>query len=159
MVAGPTHRYIGASAACWALYSNFHNGGEPPVAGGPLNGLLVDGYAAQHPGVPSAQAIQSVAVHLLVLYAVLEKGQPPDKALWIRLQAVSEQRQPKYGRYHWLTPPDFTGSLTIADIIAPSTPQARAAQIEPYVREVWSRWGAGHHATIAAWYTQFVEAG
>jgi hypothetical protein len=66
---GPTHRYISASPACWAICTTF-GAGEPPVAPSPLRELLVDAYAP-HPGVPSDQAIQSVAVHLITLYGVL----------------------------------------------------------------------------------------
>ena len=73
-VAGPTHPYIGASRGCWAIYGEvlakeYGEYGYPPV-----HGLTVDAYAAQHPGTPSRQAIQSVAVHLIALYLVLERG-------------------------------------------------------------------------------------
>jgi hypothetical protein len=57
-VDGPTHRYIGASPACWALYTALQSGGDPPLAPAPANALLVDAYAAQHPGAPSPQATQ-----------------------------------------------------------------------------------------------------
>ncbi len=77
---GPTHRYIGASPACWAIFANLFNAGEPPLAPGPLNGLIGDAYAAQYPGTPSEQAIQSVAVHLLALYGVLNLGNVPGEA-------------------------------------------------------------------------------
>lgn len=81
---GPTHRYIGASAACWDLFSRLLHGGEPPLAPAPLNALLLDAYAVQHAGTPSPQAIQSVAVHALTLFGVLERGVAPDQALWLR---------------------------------------------------------------------------
>lgn len=48
---GPVHRYLGASPSCWAMFSALSGAGEPPIAPGPLNALLVDAYAAQHPGV------------------------------------------------------------------------------------------------------------
>jgi len=35
--------------------------------------LRVDAYAVQHPGVPSRQAIQSVAVHLISLFLLSER--------------------------------------------------------------------------------------
>lgn len=102
---GATHSYIGASAACWALHSAVLVGGEPPVevlsassvapvyvsvVGTPphASALLLDAYAAQHHGVPSPQAIQSVAVHLLVLHGVLARAALPEAALWIRRQAM-----------------------------------------------------------------------
>jgi len=153
---GPTHRYIGASGACWDLFAALSNGGEPPLAPGPLNGLLVDAYAAQHPGVPSDQSIQSVAVHLLALYGVLDKGLSPDLALTIRLKAVNERKQAKHGRYQWLTPPDFNGSLSIADIVAQPTPPARTDRLAHYIEEVWARWAALHRETIVGWFAEYV---
>ncbi|MBK8986984.1 MAG: hypothetical protein IPM39_13055 [Chloroflexi bacterium] len=153
----PSHRYIGASGACWDLFAALSNGGSPPLVPGPLNGLLVDAYAAQHPGVPSDQSIQSVAVHLLALYGVLEKGRSPDQALAIRLQALSEKRQPKRGRYQWLTPPDFSGGLTIPDIVARPTAIERTELLDRYVREVWACWAPLHQETVAAWFRQFVD--
>ena len=71
---GPTHRYIGASPACWALFAPLTVGDVPDAAlladtrvppeiavpssrADPTLGvLLVDAYAAQHAGVPSPQA-------------------------------------------------------------------------------------------------------
>jgi hypothetical protein len=49
---GQTHRYIGASPACWTIFAALHNAGEPPLAPAPMNALLDDAYAAQHPGTP-----------------------------------------------------------------------------------------------------------
>lgn len=153
--AGQTHRYIGASPACWAIFSALLNAGEPPLASAPLNALLGDAYAAQHPGEPSAQAIQSVAIHLLTLYGVLVQGVAPTNALWIRQRALRTKPGAKHGRFQWLTPPSFAGALTISDIVQAPTPLERAQQSEPYVKEVWQRWAA-HHATVAAWYATFV---
>lgn len=153
---GPTHRYIGASAACWGLYTALHSGGEPPLLPGAYNALLVDVYAVQHPGQPSPQAIQSVAVHLLVLYGVLAQGVEPQNALWIRQQALSERRQPKLHRFTWLSPPDFAGTITIADIVSQPTPAARTAHVRRYLDSVWNVWDAAHRPTIAAWYDRFV---
>lgn len=154
---GPTHRYIGASPACWALYSAL-NVGEPPVAPGRYNALLVDAYAAQHYGVPSPQAIQSVAVHLLTLYGILEQGQAVDRAIWLRTRPLRDGKMPKHTRFHWLTPPDFTGSLTVADIVQASTPAARTDVVQRYVESVWSIWAAQQRATVAQWYERFVLA-
>ena len=69
-----THRYLGASASCWNLFANMHNGGEPSIAPAPLNHFFIDAYCVQHHGVPNPQAIQSVAVHGLLLYCLFEQG-------------------------------------------------------------------------------------
>jgi hypothetical protein len=156
-VDGPTHRYLGASASCWAMYLALSGGGEPPIAPGPFNALLVDTYAVQHPGVPSNQAIQSVAVHLLTLYGVLERGVPVERAVWLRTRPLREGAQHKHQRFVWLTPPSFVGSLKIADIVAAPTPQARAERAKDYVDNVWSIWWQTEHApTLVQWYEQYV---
>lgn len=154
---GPTHRYIGASAACWAIYSAL-NVGAPPVTLGRYNPLMVDAYAAQHYGVPSPQAIQSVAVHLLTLYGILEQRQPIDQAIWLRTRPLRDGKTPKHSRFHWLTPPNFTGSLTVADIVRAPTPEQRALVVQSYVESVWSLWAKAARATVAQWYEQFVLA-
>jgi hypothetical protein len=56
---GPTHPYIGASPACWALYGwliarEFNN---PPYFS--VHQMSTDTYAVQHPGVPERRTIQS----------------------------------------------------------------------------------------------------
>ena len=153
---GPLHRYVGASAACWARFAALSNGGSPPLAPGAMNILLTDAYMVQHPGVPSPQSIQSVAVHLLTLYGVLEKGLPAKSALWIRLRAVRDGSVPKHNRFIWLTPPSFANSLTIHDIIQALTPTERTAVTDQYVRQIWSTWSADYTNTVANWYAQFV---
>lgn len=156
---GPTHRYIGASPACWAIFAALQNAGEPALAPAPMNALLSDAYAAQHPGTPSPQSIQSVAVHLLTLHGVLADGVGVDRALWLRLEAVQERTGPRKGRYSWLEPPDFTGAPTVAAIVREPTPEARAAAVARYVEGVYRAWAAAHGATLAAWYKEFVGGG
>lgn len=117
----------------------------------------MDAYAAQHPGTPSPQAIQSAAVHLLVLYGVLALGNPPERALWIRRQALSEAKGKRQGRYQWLEPPGFEGALSIADVAGAASPQARAGLAREYVHGVWERWQALHAATLAGWYRIYIE--
>lgn len=153
---GPSHRYIGASPACWAIFANLFNAGEPPLAPGALNGLIGDAYAAQHPGTPSEQAIQSVAVHLLALYGVLKRGVAPGQVLWIRQRTLRQGQISKRGRFQWLSPPSFEGSLTVAAIAQSPTPQTRANLAQDYVIQVWSLWSQKQLETIAAWYDAFV---
>lgn len=153
---GPTHRYIGASAACWAIYSGMFNGGEPPVAPTPALAQVVDAYAAQHPGIPSDQATQSVAVHLIALYAVFVRGTDVGRLIWVRQRALRAKPGRKHARFEWLTPPEFSGSLNVAQIAAAATPAARTELVERYVREVWELWARAHAATVERWYEAFV---
>ncbi len=145
---GPTHEYIGASPACWAIYTSEL---LRPLFGMPGGmELVVDAYAAQHPGVPSPQSIQSVAVHLLSLYAVFERGGDPTKATRVRLRALR-----RCGVFTWLDPP-APGPLTIQDVAAAEDgPPPRVERARAYVRSVWEVWSNAHGATVAQWHEQF----
>ncbi|HLC05281.1 MAG TPA: DUF5946 family protein [Anaerolineales bacterium] len=153
---GPTHRYIGASPACWAIFTALTSGGEPPLAPSPMNLLIVDAYAAQHPGKPSTQAIQSVAVHTLVLRGVFEAGVAAQHALWIRRRALRARRGAKHEPYEWLEPPDLTRSITIADVAQGPTPQSRTDLAGDFVRGVWECWSRRHGERLAEWYDLYV---
>ena len=71
---GPTHRYIGASPGCWQRYGQLLAREYGEYAYPDEHRLTVDAYAVQHPGVPGKQSSQSVAVHLMSLCLVLERG-------------------------------------------------------------------------------------
>jgi hypothetical protein len=155
-LSGPTHRYIGASPACWAIFSDLLNAGEPPLAPAPTNALIGDAYAAQHPGTPSGQAIQSVAVHLPVLHGVIARGVDPVSALWIRRRALREGRTPKRGRFRWLESPSFEGSLNVSDVARGHSPVERAERAREYVHGMWSLWRAEHGRIISEYYDAYV---
>ena len=72
--AGPTHAYMGASPACLRLYGRASTLSWGQRDGLPLLRLVVDAYGAQHPGVRQIRAVQSVAVHLMGLCTILERG-------------------------------------------------------------------------------------
>lgn len=150
------HRYIGASPACWAIFSALVNASEPPLAPHPLITLLPDAYAAQHPGIPSAQAIQSVAVHLLTLYGVLECNVAPEQTLWIRQRAVRGAARERHARFVWLTPPDFAGSPTVADIVTAKSPSERTERAVEYITAIWQLWEKSYRRTVVGWYEQYV---
>ena len=152
------HRYIGGSASCWNLFANMHNGGDPPIAQGPLNHFFIDAYCVQHHGVPGPQAIQSVAVHGLPLYCRFELGEElsPERAIWMRQWATFDKQGQKHRRFTWLTPPDQTGCLTIGDIAQRPTPEDRAEQLQAYIAQVWDVWRADHLDSFARWFEEFV---
>lgn len=152
---GPTHRYIGASAACWAMYSAL-GVGDPPVQSAPMNALLVDAYATQHHGVPSNQAIQSMAVHLLTLHGVLVRGRSPLEVFWLRTRGLRDGVAHKHERFRWLEPPSFEACLTVADVVQEPTPEARAVMLAAYVEQVWTLWFKAHGNVIADWYERYI---
>ncbi len=111
LVAGgddPAHRYIGASPGCWALYGEVLAREYTDPRYGAAHQLTVDAYAAQHPGTPSPQAIQSVTVHLVGLYIVFRLGRTPQQARKTIQRAVQHKKD-----FVWLDPPESLGAMTI----------------------------------------------
>ena len=147
-VDGPTHRYIGASAACWHIYTTLLAGGYAVVGGDKYGSLLVDAYAAQHPGVDSPQARQSIAVHLITLWAILRAGADVEKAIDIRVRAVSVGK--RTGGFEWLEPVPESYPLTVADLVA-SEP-IDAASIDLLVVGVLGSWLINHEHDIKRWH-------
>jgi len=167
---GPTHRYIGASPACWALFAPLTVGDVPDAAlladtrvppeiavpssrADPTLGvLLVDAYAAQHAGVPSPQAVQSVAVHLLAMHGVIERGLAASQAMWIRRRALRTR-----GAFAWLSPPSPGEALTVRHLFAGGGVVAPVTSAD-YVRSVHDAWRRHAGETIDAWYARYVAA-
>lgn len=150
---GATHRYMTSSAACWEAFNRLSM--LEPAGFSPL---AVDAFAVHHPGTASPQATQSVAIHLMVLHGVFERGFAPSQALWLRLRPGRSSQVAKHDRFHWLTPPDLTHGITVSDVIAAATPLERSALLEAWVREVYALWSAVHEAQIASWFERYVLA-
>jgi hypothetical protein len=146
---GPTHRYIGASPACWDLYTRIL-AGDPPLSPSGSGMLVVDAYASQHPGDRSTQATQSVAVHLVVLEAVLAHGARQDDATRIRVAAVEHGR--KANGYPKLEPEPSEWDLTLQDVVGASGANERREVAARYFETVWSSWRELHGQTITDWY-------
>ena len=165
---GPTHRYVGASAGCWALLNYVVTTGEPDTAGlieqsrvqeNPvpvpaidglplLDSVFGDAYGVQHHGENSPQAIQSVAVHLLNMYGIIS-GQTTQPG-WAIGRALRRR-----GIFHKLNPPALGSALTIRHLFAGGgvvTPVTRSQ----YVTSVYEAWMALHRSTVEQWYERFV---
>jgi hypothetical protein len=163
------HRYLGASSSCWALQTALLIGetGEidlsrhvprsvalsPETAKGVSSvgtSLMIDAYAAQHPGVPSPQSIQSVGLHLLTLHGVIERGVASEHALWIRRRPLRWK-----GVFRWLEPPDLRHTMTVADV-ALASPADRVMALATYSGSVYDAWAAPYRDVIASWYDRYV---
>ncbi len=149
---GATHRYMDSSAACWAAFNALPDVLEPTA----FSAVLVDIFAIQHPGVLSNQAINSVAIHLMVLYGIFEANFKPEQAMWLRIRPGRFDSTKKHSRFHWLTPPSFANCLTVADVVAGKTSLERSSLVERWAREVWAVWKAAHGSQVAAWFEKFV---
>ncbi len=118
---GPTHRYIGASPGCWALYGELAEKEAGDFRYTRSHQLTVDAYCAQHPGVPSPQAVRSVAVHLVGLHfqleRQLERDLPAGELYAARQRVATLGKQGKLG-LRWLEVPASLGAVTVLDLLA-----------------------------------------
>ena len=141
---GPTHPYVGASPACWALFGEVLAREYRTPAYARLHQVTVDAYAVQHPGTPERRSIQSVAVHLITLCLVLEEGADP------REGPKLHKRLAGWPEFHWLEPPNPNGYITVADVLKAATPAEHERAVEEWGRDVWAAW-ARHHGTVREW--------
>lgn len=142
---GPTHPYLGSSAACWALYGEVlaREYSDPDYFR--VHQLTVDAYAVQHPGVPERRAVQSVALHLITLCLVLEEA--ADAGEGPKLHRRLAQRRP---RFHWLEPPRPNGRMTVADVRRAASAAEHERIVAAWAHDVWAAWEP-HHATVRRW--------
>jgi hypothetical protein len=144
-VDGPTHRYMESSPGCWHVYGKVLSREYSDRSFGALHRLTVDSYAVQHPGHSSAQAIQSVCLHLISLHLVLERGLAVAYATRV-MGAASRAKQ----RFVWLPPPTSLGAVTVADVAEVATPFEHEERVRAWAEAAWSAW-AEHHATVRSW--------
>lgn len=142
---GPTHRYMLSSPACWAVYGEVlaREYGDP--AYGRVHRLSVDAYAVQHPGVPSPQSIQSVAVHLIRLCLLLDRDVDLQRANDV-IKAAAESAE----YYVWLAPPPSRGAITVADVHQARDADEHEKRVRQWASSAWTAWST-HHATIHGW--------
>lgn len=147
--AGPTHAYMGVSPACWKLYGQASTLSWGQRDGLPLLRLVTDTYGAQHPGTRQVRAVQSVAVHLMGLCKVLERGTYAEPQL---MHVRERERKPTRTMLdlHWLHPPSPNGTLTVRGPLDAAAGEEHAASVEAWARDVWAAW-APHHETVRGW--------
>lgn len=165
---GPTHRYIGASAGCWALFSWSVVAGQTDVtdllaqsrisenrAPAPahsisplLEALWGDAYGVQHHGGNSPQAIQSVAVHLLNLHGIVSGR--TTRPGWAITRALRVR-----GVFHKLDPPPLGSALTFRHLFPGGGVGAPVTRTQ-YVVSVYEAWMALHRSIVQQWYERYV---
>jgi len=145
---GATHRYMESSPGCWSAYGEILANEFSDFRYGKVHQLTVDAYAVQHPGTPSPQSIRSVAIHLMSLCAVLEKGFELGDIVGVK------QRAARYrNKYRWLEPPPDLGELTCAEVSRAADADEHRQHVYAWAQSAWSAW-AGHHETIYSWLSE-----
>lgn len=141
---GQPHQYIGATQGCWDLFGQIlaKEYGEynfPQLT----HRLTVDTYAVQHPGQPSKQSIQSVNIHLISLYLILELG--VDGKTVTKKMGEILSKEPKL---EWLEPPIVNGRITVLDVSTATNQEEHENKVSEWAEDVWSCWYSKHKQTI-----------
>jgi hypothetical protein len=148
---GPTHPYVGASAACWAVYGELLAREYGELGYPECHRLTVDAYAVQHPGHRERRSIQSLGTHLGGLYLMLERGMdgPGATALKNRVLATNPS-------FRWLNPPANHDGLTVMDVLHRDRTEQHCDAVERWARSVWDAWEL-HHETVRDWVETALE--
>lgn len=142
---GPTHEYIGASAACWKLYGElladeYGRFGMPPE-----HKFTVDAYAVQHPGVDERRSRQSVAAHLIRLCLMLERDRDVPFATRLMSRATGGAFQ-----LPWFGIATPIGTLTVADMIGAPDVDEHKRRVRAWAEDVWAAYGE-HRELVRKW--------
>lgn len=119
----------------------------------PVHRMTVDTYAVQHPGTPSPQSIQSVAIHLVRLHLALERGLEPAAANAVMQRAAGDGGKPSplAGHTRWLDPPAaLQQTVTAVDVHRAADAAEHRAAVERWAAAVWDAW-RDHHAVVREW--------
>lgn len=139
-----THRYIGASSACWAAFGELLAREFHDVAYGRVHRHTVDVYSVQHPGTDERRQRQSVALHLIGLCHWLEHGL--DTA---RLNAITQRLADADRSWPWLPPPaEF--EMTVQDVLVARDGPEHVQLVRRWAQTTWDRWSDAH-ALVRTW--------
>jgi hypothetical protein len=145
-VDGPVHPYMVSSPGCWAAFGERLAADYSSPARMAHHQVVVDAYAAQHPGDATLpQQVQSVGLHLMTLCLVLEHGANPGDGPALHRGMV---RRPAFFRLERSGP----GRLTVRHV--PVDGPIGQAALE-WGAAVWQSYEQAH-PTVHAW---LAEAG
>jgi Family of unknown function (DUF5946) len=151
-VSGPVHKYGPSAPGCWQLFGQLQADEALRFGYPPTHRVVVDAYMAQHPGDShDRRDRQSVFVHLVGLYAVLELNSQPAQAT-NALRRVLQRRHD----FPALTRDDGPGELTIVHLVGARDLADYDHRALNWGRGVWRAW-APHYAVIRGAVTSVLD--
>ncbi len=143
---GPTHPYMLGSAACWRGYGELLATQYSSPQRMRFHQLIVDAYAAQHPGEDDPRAVQSVAIHLMTLALFIDRGVDPALGTQLHKQMVA---RPAFHRLR--RPGEATeGALTFQHVPLDGGVVLARERAYEWARSVWASW-TPHHDVVRHW--------
>jgi hypothetical protein len=143
---GPTHPYMLGSAACWRGYGELLAVQYSDPQRMRFHQVIVDAYAAQHPGDEDPRAVQSVAIHLMTLALFLDRGVDPVHGTQLHKPMVTRPT------FHRLQRPDPSPEpmLTFQHVPLNGDPDIARERAYEWARSVWASWEP-HQEVVHRW--------
>ena len=142
---GPTHPYMLSAPACWRIYGEVLAREYSQASWRRGHRLAVDAYAVQHAEGRDRRNRQSVALHLMSLALVLERGATDEQA---RMMLSERSRgAPEFAR---LEPPLHPGRVTVIDVRTAADAAAHVELVGDWARAAWDAW-SDHHPRVRSW--------
>ncbi len=139
---GPTHKYFGESPECWKAYGQVLAREYENRNYWQVHRLTVDTYAVQHPLNTDKRNIQSVNIHLMALYAILELQQPFETIPPLLDAAANNFKDD----FLYLTPPTKLGEITVLDVLGANSAPEHCTAVWDWSRSVWAAWSPQRRA-------------
>ena len=132
-----------ASPACWRYFSELLATCYSATDRLNFGQLILDAYAAQHPGEGRREQVQSVGIHLMTLCLFLEHDVDPSRG------SDFHQRMIRRPTFHRILPQGAT-HLTVRHVpLDGAAEDARDRAVE-WSRAVWSLYSENHD-TVRLW--------
>lgn len=140
---GPTHDYLESTPACWAAFGRLVAADYASPERMAFHQLVVDAYAAQHPGTGERRQVQSVGLHLMTLCLFLDHDVDPSLGTQLHRRMVG---RPAFRRLERTGP----GELTVVHVPAGGEPQPAREAAYRWARSVWTTYEP-HWASVHDW--------
>ncbi len=159
---GSLGRYGVTSPECEALFNEILARFFDQFSTNPGLILPIDAYAVQHPPHFEHQAalniskrfidasVQSVGIHLVILYLMVEKKMSKSEAGKIANQILVNGP----ATLPYLEPPLDLGTIKVTDIAQASNAHELEVLTFQWAQSAWNAWSA-HHETIRNWYIMY----
>lgn len=133
------HPYMGGSPGCWAVFNEVLAREFQDAGYFAAHRMMVDAYAAQHPGDPrNRRAVQSVNIHLAALYLIFEENRADIVPKTLKALATNHK-----DIFRPLEKPQ-TFDVTVEDVVDAKDAAEHCALVRKWAENVW-RANAAHH--------------
>lgn len=132
-----------SSPGCWGMFGKLVAADYSSTERMAFHQLVVDAYAAQHPGDDDRRQVQSVGLHLMTLCLFLEYGADPAQGPQLHRRMI---RRPDFHRLRRSGP----GELTLDHVPTDGPVDAARHAAYAWAAAVWATYEQ-EHPTVRQW--------